>query len=109
MSFAGAADVRHAPSSPKQRRPASRRHRRACRSDVGEIRRMTLIATPPDVPEAHTAPPVRPMVRAVGLGRRFGDQWAVRDLDLELAPGEVFALLGPNGAGKTTTVRMLTA
>ena len=70
---------------------------------------MTLIATPPDVPEAHTAPPVRPMVRAVGLGRRFGDQWAVRDLDLELAPGEVFALLGPNGAGKTTTVRLLTA
>ncbi len=51
----------------------------------------------------------RPMVRAVGLGRRFGDQWAIRDLDLELAPGEVFALLGPNGAGKTTTVRMLTA
>ena len=49
------------------------------------------------------------MVRAVGLGRRFGDQWAIRDLDLELAPGEVFALLGPNGAGKTTTVRMLTA
>jgi ABC-2 type transport system ATP-binding protein len=48
------------------------------------------------------------MVRAIGLGRRFGDQWAIRDLDLELAPGEVFALLGPNGAGKTTTVRLLT-
>ena len=48
------------------------------------------------------------MVRTIGLGRRFGDQWAIRDLDLELAPGEVFALLGPNGAGKTTTVRLLT-
>ena len=53
-------------------------------------------------------PAGRPMVRAIGLGRRFGDQWAIRDLDLELAPGEVFALLGPNGAGKTTTVRLLT-
>ena len=53
-------------------------------------------------------PTERPMVRAIGLGRRFGDHWAIRDLDLELAPGEVFALLGPNGAGKTTTVRLLT-
>jgi len=55
------------------------------------------------------APAAGSMVRAVGLGRRFGDVWAIRDLDLELAPGEVFALLGPNGAGKTTTVSLLTA
>jgi ABC-2 type transport system ATP-binding protein len=33
---------------------------------------------------------------------------AVDDLDLEVAPGEIFGLLGPNGAGKTTTVGMLT-
>ena len=57
---------------------------------------------------AATTTPDRPMVRAIGFGRRFGDQWAIRDLDLELAPGEVFAFLGPNGAGKTTTVRLLT-
>ena len=57
---------------------------------------------------ALTQPTDRPMVRTIGLGRRFGDQWAIRDLDLELAHGEVFALLGPNGAGKTTTVRLLT-
>ncbi|HXX62051.1 MAG TPA: ABC transporter ATP-binding protein [Candidatus Sulfotelmatobacter sp.] len=48
-------------------------------------------------------------VRAVGLGRRFGAQWALRGVDLELARGEVFGLLGPNGAGKTTTVRLLSA
>jgi ABC-2 type transport system ATP-binding protein len=50
-----------------------------------------------------------PAVRTEGLGRRFGDLWALRGVTLELAPGEVFGLLGPNGAGKTTTVRLLTS
>ncbi len=54
-----------------------------------------------------TAGTIPAAIRAVGLGRRFGDRWAVQDLDLDLQPGEVFGLLGPNGAGKTTTVRML--
>jgi ABC-2 type transport system ATP-binding protein len=47
-------------------------------------------------------------VRAEGLGKRFADLWAVRDLDLDVAPGSVLGLLGHNGAGKTTAIRMLT-
>ncbi|CAN5628285.1 ABC transporter ATP-binding protein [soil metagenome] len=53
--------------------------------------------------------PEQPALRATGLGRRFGDRWAVRDITLEVRRGEVLGLLGPNGAGKTTTVRLLTA
>ncbi|WP_018076768.1 ABC transporter ATP-binding protein [Thiobacillus denitrificans] len=43
-----------------------------------------------------------------GLGRAFGEMWAVRGLDLEVQRGEIFGLVGPDGAGKTTTMRMLT-
>ena len=50
-----------------------------------------------------------PVIRTENLGRRFGDLWAIRGVDLELRGGEVFGLLGPNGAGKTTTVRVLSA
>jgi ABC-2 type transport system ATP-binding protein len=49
------------------------------------------------------------MLRATGLGRRFGELWAIRHMDLEVHRGEVLGLLGPNGAGKTTTVRLLAA
>lgn len=49
------------------------------------------------------------VITAEGLGRKFGDRWAVRDLNVNIEPGEVFGLLGPNGAGKTTTMRMLSS
>jgi ABC-2 type transport system ATP-binding protein len=42
-----------------------------------------------------------------GLRVRYGDFDAVRGIDLDVRPGEVFALLGTNGAGKTTTLEVL--
>lgn len=42
-----------------------------------------------------------------GLRKSYGNFEAVRGIDFEVAPGEVFGLLGPNGAGKTTTVEIL--
>lgn len=48
------------------------------------------------------------MIRTESLTKRFGDNTAVDQLDLDVAEGEFFCFLGPNGAGKTTTIKMLT-
>ena len=44
---------------------------------------------------------------STGLRKSYGDLEAVRGIDIEIAPGEIYAFLGPNGAGKTTTVEIL--
>ena len=41
------------------------------------------------------------------LGKSFGDQWAVRDVTLDISELRVVGLVGPSGCGKTTLVRML--
>jgi branched-chain amino acid transport system ATP-binding protein len=48
-----------------------------------------------------------PILRLRGVGRRFGGVHAVRDVDLEIRPGERRAILGPNGAGKTTLFNVI--
>jgi ABC-2 type transport system ATP-binding protein len=48
-----------------------------------------------------------PVVRAVGLVKRYGDLAAVDGVDLTVPAGAVYGLLGPNGAGKTTFMRIL--
>ncbi len=48
-------------------------------------------------------------ITAQGLCRNFGELKAVEDLNLTVAPGEIYGLVGPDGAGKTTTLRMMTS
>ncbi len=47
------------------------------------------------------------LLAARGLSGGYAGLAAVRDLDLEVHPGELVALIGPNGAGKTTTLMTL--
>ncbi|MGH2542592.1 MAG: ATP-binding cassette domain-containing protein [Ardenticatenaceae bacterium] len=47
-------------------------------------------------------------IRAAGLTKQFGDEFAVRDISFEIPRGKIFGFIGPSGSGKTTTVRLLT-
>jgi len=47
-----------------------------------------------------------PALSTVGLGKRYGSSWALRECTLEIPTGSVAALVGPNGAGKTTLLQL---
>lgn len=48
-----------------------------------------------------------PAVLIQNLQKSYGSVPALKDVSLDVQPGEIFGLLGPNGAGKTTTLRAL--
>ena len=72
--------------------------------DASVLKPSAVAAAFPQIAADATAPAA---IEAIGLGKRYGDFVAVKDVSFAVAPGEVFGLLGPNGAGKSTTFRML--
>ncbi|CEG29274.1 ABC transporter ATP-binding protein [Bacillus sp. B-jedd] len=48
-----------------------------------------------------------PIVSVRNVSKSFGRQQVLRNINLDIYPGEIFGLLGPSGAGKTTIVRQL--
>ena len=48
-----------------------------------------------------------PLLVARGISKAFGGVEVLRDVDLDLVPGEVHALVGENGAGKSTFAKIL--
>ena len=47
------------------------------------------------------------MIRARGLGRRYGDKRIFDGLDLDVEAGDFVVVTGPNGSGKTTLLRLV--
>ncbi len=46
-------------------------------------------------------------VRLEKIGKRYGELWAARDVDVNIQSGEFYTLLGPSGCGKTTLLRII--
>ncbi|MGI6679072.1 MAG: ectoine/hydroxyectoine ABC transporter ATP-binding protein EhuA [Dehalobacterium sp.] len=49
----------------------------------------------------------QPIVRYQKISKSYGDLQVLREIDLNIAPGEKVALIGPSGSGKTTLARLL--
>ncbi len=47
------------------------------------------------------------MIELESLTKAYAEITAVKDLTLQVPPGQIFGFIGPNGAGKTTTIKML--
>jgi ABC-2 type transport system ATP-binding protein len=47
------------------------------------------------------------MIEIKDISKSYGENTAVKELNLSIKKGEFYSLLGPNGAGKTTTINLL--
>ncbi|MCC6508424.1 MAG: ABC transporter ATP-binding protein [Pirellulaceae bacterium] len=47
------------------------------------------------------------MIKTQNLTKKYGEMYAIRDINLELEKGDLFGFIGPNGAGKTTTMKIV--
>lgn len=63
-------------------------------------------ATQADIPSQSVS--AEPIVSVSGLNKTFDDGFtALKNVDMNIQRGEIFALLGPNGAGKTTLISII--
>jgi polar amino acid transport system ATP-binding protein len=49
----------------------------------------------------------KPIIKARGLHKHYGDVEIIRGVDLDVWPAEVIAIMGPSGSGKSTFLRCL--
>ena len=52
--------------------------------------------------------PMEPIITIRGLSKHYGEKQVLRDISLDIYPGQIIGYIGPNGAGKSTTVKILT-
>ena len=92
----------------KAHRRARHLHRLLCRP----ARRAVLPRRLPRSGPAARGPLVmdattNPILQVRGLVKRFGGLTAVKNLSLDVRPGEIFGLIGPNGSGKSTAMKSI--
>jgi ABC-2 type transport system ATP-binding protein len=51
---------------------------------------------------------MEPIITIRSLNKSYGDKQVLRDINLDIYPGQIIGYIGPNGAGKSTTVKILT-
>ncbi|MBX3356541.1 MAG: ABC-F family ATP-binding cassette domain-containing protein [Phycisphaeraceae bacterium] len=80
------------------------------RDDLADLaaRNAAARASGPSIDFSSSGRRTRRLVQAVQISKGFSEATLLRDLDLELGPGDRVGLLAPNGAGKTTLIRVLT-
>jgi glutamate transport system ATP-binding protein len=67
-----------------------------------------ILATSPGRPAIAIAESqAKPLVRLIGVNKFFGELHVLRDIDLEIASGEVVVVVGPSGSGKSTLCRCI--
>ena len=49
---------------------------------------------------------MKPILECQGLTKKYGNFFALSNLDLTLERGQIVGLLGPNGSGKTTLIKL---
>lgn len=48
-----------------------------------------------------------PILTLKHVGFRYTDHWALKDIQLDISPGEILGVLGPNGSGKSTLLKIM--
>ena len=46
-------------------------------------------------------------IELTGIGKRFRWEWILKNVNLDLQPGQAYAVTGPNGAGKSTLLKLI--
>ena len=54
-----------------------------------------------------TTESTKPLIQIRGLTKSYSQTTALKNVDLDMVPGQIIGLLGPNGSGKTTLIKIM--